>query len=336
MNNRGISFLFCAVAFTASGVALGQTLVPHTFEAGQPARAAEVNENFSALETAVNDNESAIQDNAAAIAALSSGDVTILDLTDPDACTIDVPGYYVLDRNWLNTPRGDSEPPYGCGIMIVADATLDFRGFQIDGGEFWPGDQPVLRVATGSFATLRNGRIRGKDAAIGAPEATVRLEEMVIVGRALLGDGTVLRSRLFGNSEVDALQIRGTAIVRDSDIHCTVPCIAAGPGTAEIVNNRVTGDLYPTIVITGSGGIVRGNVITGTVLVDSNAEGNIVGWNILDGSIDVIGGANVLENNIVRGDVSFTMPGNFYGDNRITGTFQGTAGQTDWGGNVSF
>ena len=40
---------------SASG-ALAQTQVPHTFSPGQPARASEVNENFSALEAAVNQN----------------------------------------------------------------------------------------------------------------------------------------------------------------------------------------------------------------------------------------------------------------------------------------
>lgn len=43
-------------AFTISVVALGQTQVPNTFSAGQPARATEVNDNFSALVTAVDDN----------------------------------------------------------------------------------------------------------------------------------------------------------------------------------------------------------------------------------------------------------------------------------------
>lgn len=45
----GLFFLF-------SGAALGQTQVPNTFQAGQPASAAEVNANFSELESAVNKN----------------------------------------------------------------------------------------------------------------------------------------------------------------------------------------------------------------------------------------------------------------------------------------
>jgi hypothetical protein len=51
------SILVCLVA----GSAFAQTQVPNNFEAGQPARAAEVNENFDALETAIDQNAVAIQ-----------------------------------------------------------------------------------------------------------------------------------------------------------------------------------------------------------------------------------------------------------------------------------
>lgn len=67
----------------ASGNALAQMQVPNDFTAGQPARAAEVNENFDALASAVDQNASdisanleAIQTNAAAIEAL---DVAAID-----------------------------------------------------------------------------------------------------------------------------------------------------------------------------------------------------------------------------------------------------------------
>jgi len=48
-------------ALLFSGVAFGQTQVPNDFTAGTPARAAEVNANFDALETAVDQNATAIQ-----------------------------------------------------------------------------------------------------------------------------------------------------------------------------------------------------------------------------------------------------------------------------------
>ena len=45
---------------TVSNPGFGQTAVPNTFEAGQPARAAEVNANFDALESAIETNATAI------------------------------------------------------------------------------------------------------------------------------------------------------------------------------------------------------------------------------------------------------------------------------------
>ena len=50
-----------------AGIAFGQTQVPNTFQSGQPARAAEVNDNFATVETAVNDNASDISSNTTAI-----------------------------------------------------------------------------------------------------------------------------------------------------------------------------------------------------------------------------------------------------------------------------
>jgi len=60
---RTISAL--VITFLYSTMAIGQTEVPNTFQAGQPARAAEVNANFSTLETAVNTNATAISTVAA-------------------------------------------------------------------------------------------------------------------------------------------------------------------------------------------------------------------------------------------------------------------------------
>ena len=57
MNKLTASTLLLLVA----GAANAQTQVPNTFQAGQPARAAEVNANFDALETAVDQNAAAIQ-----------------------------------------------------------------------------------------------------------------------------------------------------------------------------------------------------------------------------------------------------------------------------------
>jgi hypothetical protein len=58
-----------AIVLLLSSSVFAQTQVPNTFQSGQPARASEVNENFSELETAVNQNASDVTSNAAVIAA---------------------------------------------------------------------------------------------------------------------------------------------------------------------------------------------------------------------------------------------------------------------------
>ena len=50
----------CVGTLFIAGVSNAQTQVPNTFQSGQPARASEVNENFDVLETAINQNTTAI------------------------------------------------------------------------------------------------------------------------------------------------------------------------------------------------------------------------------------------------------------------------------------
>jgi hypothetical protein len=56
-----------------SSIAVAQTQVPNDFQAGTPARAADVNANFDALENAINGHASDIADNAANIATNAAG-----------------------------------------------------------------------------------------------------------------------------------------------------------------------------------------------------------------------------------------------------------------------
>ncbi len=65
-------YFTCAATLLVASTAFGQTQVPNTFQAGQPARAAEVNANFSELETAANQNAAAIAGNASSVTDLES------------------------------------------------------------------------------------------------------------------------------------------------------------------------------------------------------------------------------------------------------------------------
>ncbi len=68
------------IALMISGTIYAQTQVPNSFQTGQPARAAEVNANFSTLESAANQNAADISTNAADILALQA-QVTALEAT---------------------------------------------------------------------------------------------------------------------------------------------------------------------------------------------------------------------------------------------------------------
>lgn len=69
MNMKSINQLLGFIALMVSASVFAQTQVPNTFQAGQPARAAEVNENFSTLESAANQNASDIAASATDIAS---------------------------------------------------------------------------------------------------------------------------------------------------------------------------------------------------------------------------------------------------------------------------
>jgi len=61
MNIKSIIQLLVFTVVILSGNVLAQTQVPNDFQAGQPARAAEVNENFDTLESAIDQNAADIQ-----------------------------------------------------------------------------------------------------------------------------------------------------------------------------------------------------------------------------------------------------------------------------------
>jgi len=58
--NIGVIITFGLLQLACAN-AIAQTSVPHDFQSGQPARASEVNENFDALETAIDQNAAEIQ-----------------------------------------------------------------------------------------------------------------------------------------------------------------------------------------------------------------------------------------------------------------------------------
>jgi len=138
--------------------------VPNTFQSGQTASAAEVNENFNAVDNAVNDNAQRISTVESQLPRVVdfSGDVTVI---------IDEPGYYVLDRDWVVNPAGDN------ALEIVADdVTLDFRGYHL------LADVDGIRIS-GNGVTVRNGSVSGGESFVVHTEgADTLIEGMRIEG----------------------------------------------------------------------------------------------------------------------------------------------------------
>jgi len=308
--------------------------------------------------------------------AVSDGRAIVLDFTVSDNCTIDEPGYYILDRSWDFSAPG---PTHACPenqVTIETDGVvLDLRGYSLKNEDI------AAIILTGNYrVTIRNGSLDSlfQWAILGDTGGEVLLENMQIVGNVQTGGGSVLNSSITNTnySWPRALRVLGCAttescIYRYSTFTCRgAPshCVAISTGAAgEFRNNRISSNGGGLEFSGADAGIVTNNVIElrdfpervtnpnqGIVVVASRTT---VAHNILINNsgdegvgegIRIFGGPtaafseNIVEGNIVRGawlGLFFNdSTGNFFGNNRISATipFQDTEGQTDWGGNVSF
>jgi len=271
----------------------------------------------------------------------ASVEAIVLDLSDPDDCVIDEPGFYVLDRSWYNSPYDgfDDAAIFGCAITIRADATLDLRGFFIHHGSYGGMYEPIVLVESGNV-TIRNGALYGQSVALESLSgARVRVEHLRTGGSLLLkADSVVLNSTINGGSFEAAVQVRSNSVVEYTTVRggSGTICLDAS-GSAVVLRNNIIVDCaeVPAVAIAASDSIVEHNLVEHPMLLIAG-DRNIVSWNIVQ-SLVVDGNGNVLDGNIATtGDLEFTQSGNFYGNNRVAGSLTGTAGQTDWGGNVSY
>ena len=107
-------YFVAGIAVLASGVALGQTQVPNQFQAGQPARAAEVNDNFSTLEAAINTNASDIQ-------ALNAAQ----DMVGPHVALMDATQTEVgFVQNWI--PASQTQPFQHNYVLVWIEVGADY------------------------------------------------------------------------------------------------------------------------------------------------------------------------------------------------------------------
>ncbi|MGI9224241.1 MAG: DNRLRE domain-containing protein [Woeseiaceae bacterium] len=276
-----------------------------------------------------------------------SGEAIVLDLSNPDGCIIDEPGYYVLDRSWLLSPggTGGAAPNASCGPVHISSAgvTLDLRGFAIWVGLEWGAYEPVLWIDTAGGVTLRNGTLTGINVAIEASVAggTDLLDRIRTGGGVLLDARRVIVTggSYWGYWEAPLQMGEGSRVV-GAALECVAEVCVTARGSSLIRDCTFTVDepSAPAIVVTGDGTIVEGNSFDSWVSISGNR--NVVARNFSssgDPYIEVKGSGNVVDGNIGPGIV-FEAPGNFYGNNRVAlpGSITGTDGNVDWGGNVSY
>lgn len=277
-----------------------------------------------------------------------SGEAIVLDLSEPDNCIIDEPGYYVLDRSWLLSEggTGDAEPNASCGPVHITSGgvVLDLRGFEIWTGYEWGSYEPVLWIDTEYGVTLRNGGFTGVFVAI---EASVASDRYGVTLDNIRAGSVLLRDRLvtvtggsFSGGNEPALWIGAGSRVERARFSCIggEGCIYGG-GSSLIRDCTFDAENpygAPAIIV-GDDSIIAGNILDGWIGVGNR---NLVARNFSSGGdpyIEVSGTGNILDGNIGPGIV-FKTPGNFYGNNRVAlpSGFAGTDGNVDWGGNVTF
>lgn len=267
-------------------------------------------------------------------------EVVILDLSDPESCSIDAPGYYLIDRTWWLRPHAGEEPNAACGNVTInsAGVTLDLGGFTIygNGGEY----SPVVRINTASGVTLRNGGLANVFVSIEASVAggTVTLENIRAGGGVLLGNRSVVaKGGSYSGYWEPSLSAGAGSRVTGATFSCfEMECLSV-KGSSRVTDNKLSVGTAgpPAIAVIGDDNIVEGNEFNDWIYVGGNR--NVVARNFSSGGYINVqqGTANIIEGNIGPGLV-FETTGNYFGNNRAHGAFTGVAGNTDWGGNVTY
>jgi len=299
-----------------SSVAAGQTEVPNTFQAGQPARAAEVNANFDALESAIDANATAISqipevggtcsigsfvaainEDGSVICEPGTGEAIVLDFTDPDDCVIDEPGNYILDRSW---DLGDAQSGVVCTTVEIDtnELTLDLRGHELKGAPEIPTVSQCgsgLRTGQSYFPAIHGGSVIGNPDAVDCDNEFVRLDSLYVHGSIQAHHLTVVGSEISNGSisiygcDSDGCGPSYIANIRMLD--CSEgQCVSFwSGGPARKYPNVIHNNYFEGCVEShGDNAKIIGNVfyLNGEAQCPAIAagSGDIIGWNTLEGS----------------------------------------------------
>jgi len=306
--------------------------------------------------------------------SINDGRAIVLDFTDAENCTIDEPGYYILDRSWdFSAPN----PQGACSHITAAEnVIIDLQGF-------------TLTFDPNSFGGLDTcGTIRGGRLIQAGPWGNVlssdfcgpTVTDVDLEGTIYVNSGQFWNVRIKGQLKFTGVwgndRHPGDVAVRDSTIWCVKGCLSVSNATSlEIRNNSIIA-VQPDSVMAStaislaleddsqvSGAkIIEGNLIemsgpsvsprVGIDLRKNWGDRTIVARNLIriDGvssvGMQVSGDSEysyVIDGNFVMGSavgLEFVegATGNYFGNNRVSATtpFIGLGSQIDWGGNVSF
>lgn len=346
-----LAILFFPFALSADEVA-----VPHRFEAGMPAVAAEVNDNFEFLaselaearaslgesEERLEAQESLIESFDEEIAVLKNQLPVVL---DPEASAIEItqPGFYVLNQDFM-----------GSLAIAADDVLLDMRNY-------------AIRAVSGGYGLRVSGfRVEIRNASLwDAPSiveesAQVRIVNAHFRGLTLQGSTTIVDSSAGGY--IGATVSGGRHVFRNVSFSGREgPAIRVEEGSIEVLDSTLKCLLASCLELQSSGHLVSGNVISPVVGrgIDLRGDSTIVKDNLFissdpesAGPIFVQGTDNLIIGNVSKprirdggyvsrwsGGIAFTADGNYYGNNKMaaeTPFSLGSTTQIDLGGNEGF
>jgi len=260
-------FAFTGIATSATFFSFDVTL-PHTFTAGSPARASEVNENFDAVKTAIEDRALEVDDAMNLITSdLSSLGTQVDDLQ----ASVDVLPGALKNVITVSAENGDFESVPEA-LASITDAAADNRYLvQVGPGEFFSTEL----VAVPSFVELAGSGV----------------------------NATVIRSSRTGNAQNDTIatvSMADKSTVRDMTV-VNDGASALSSGVFGAGHSRDTLLLNVRLIVDGSGGVGHiGLMLDNVDTVVDSCEFKISGATVLNTGISVTDAQGPFSQPIIR------------------------------------
>jgi hypothetical protein len=211
----------------------------------------------------------------------------VLDLTKLPV-VIDEPGLYALQRDWVLTGY-----QLGGDVIRIAadDVTLDMHGFSI--GIRLDDIHSTLLAVSGNQVVVRNGRLEAcceGAAAFGSTGSGTRLEHLNVSGQEPMtlegGHATITDSVVHTRW---GITVNESSVVQRNALSCRTFCLTLQGDANLVLDNRFTfADADFVVQVEGDANVIERNII----------DGDILGPGTL---YDVDGDRNVVRDNTITG-----------------------------------